>query len=171
MILRLGDRRLPMVGRARLYVCGITPYDTTHLGHTATFVWTDALARVLHAGGLEVTVVRNVTDVEEDMRLLGVTHPTFEPRSHDYVDEVIDLAAGLLDVGAAYVAEGTVWFRGAPVPAGLGLSSEEALDRARTGSHRELPGRADPFDVPVWQRSEEWEPSWPSPWGQGRPGW
>src|SRR5947209_7216359 len=197
VILTLRERRLPMVGRARLYVCGITPYDTTHLGHAATFVWTDVLARVLHAGGLEVTVVRNVTDVdddmldqaraqrvpwrslatrqtyrfEDDMRLLGVAHPAFEPRSHDYAAEVIDLAAGLLDAGAAYVAEGTVWFRGADVPAALGLSGAEALERARTGGHRDLPGLAEPFDVPVWQRSEEWEPSWPTPGGQGRPGW
>jgi cysteinyl-tRNA synthetase len=186
-----------MVGRARLYVCGITPYDTTHLGHAATFVWTDVVARVLRAGGLEATVVRNVTDVDddmldqarsqgvpwrslatrqtyrfdEDMRALGVAHPAFEPRSHDYVDEVIALAAGILDTGAAYVAEGTVWFRGANVPAALGLSGEDALEQARTGGHRDLSGQAEPFDVPVWQRSEEWEPSWPSPWGQGRPGW
>jgi len=186
-----------MVGRARLYVCGITPYDTTHLGHAATFVWTDVLARVLRAGGLDVSVARNITDVdddmldqaraqgvpwrslatrqtyrfEEDMRLLGVAPPAFEPRSHDYVAEVIALAQGLLDAGAAYLAEETVWFRGAAVPAASGLKDDEALERARAGGHRDLPGQAEPFDVPVWQRSEEWEPSWPSPWGQGRPGW
>src|SRR5438552_6038275 len=63
VILRLGDERLPFVGRARLYVCGITPYDTTHLGHAAAFVWMDALARVLTDAGLGVFTVRNVTDV------------------------------------------------------------------------------------------------------------
>ena len=113
--LLLGHTRLPVLGTARIYVCGITPYDTTHLGHAATFVWADMAARVLHRGGRSVEVCRNITDVdddllaqarerqvswrslatqqayrfERDMEDLGVAHPTYEPRSHDHVDGVI----------------------------------------------------------------------------------
>src|SRR5487761_1298667 len=61
----LGGTQLPLVGRARVYACGITPYDVTHLGHAATFIWVDTLARVLHAAGAEVLVCRNVTDVDD----------------------------------------------------------------------------------------------------------
>jgi cysteinyl-tRNA synthetase len=64
-MLHVGGRRLPIVGRARLYVCGITPYDTTHLGHAATFVWADVAARVLRHLGVDVEVCRNVTDVDD----------------------------------------------------------------------------------------------------------
>src|SRR5215831_11703130 len=118
----LGGTALPLVGRARVYACGITPYDVTHLGHAATFVWIDTLARVLHAGGAEVIVCRNVTDVDDvllaaarraasyydefaaihqfyfdqDMAALGVGRPTLEPRVHSHVAQVIALAAGLL---------------------------------------------------------------------------
>ncbi len=196
--LHLAGSALPVVGRARVYVCGITPYDTTHLGHAATFVWTDVLTRVLRHGGVEVDVCRNITDVdddmleqasrqgedwrrlatrqtyrfEEDMRLLGVAAPTFEPQAHNYVDEVIALAAALLEAGAAYEREGTVWFRGADVPARAGLEHDEARVRAAAGGdHPDDPAKDDPFDVPVWQAARPGEPSWPSPWGDGRPGW
>ena len=64
-VVTLGGTALPLVGRARVYACGITPYDVTHLGHAATFVWVDTLVRVLHAGGAEVVVCRNVTDVDD----------------------------------------------------------------------------------------------------------
>ena len=129
---------LPLVGRARVYACGITPYDVTHLGHAATFVWVDTLSRVLHAGGAEVIMCRNVTDVDDvllaaanrdgspydefaaiqqfyfdrDMTALGVGRPAMEPRAHAYIGQVIALAAGLLDRGAAYERDGQVYFRG-----------------------------------------------------------
>jgi len=127
MTLQLAGTPLPVIGRARLYCCGITPYDTTHLGHAATFVWTDVVARVLEVSGVRVDLCRNVTDVdddilrqaarlgvdyrvlgteqtyrfEEDMRALKVRTPTFEPRSRDYIEEVVALARGLLERGAA----------------------------------------------------------------------
>ena len=138
-VLRLGGTPLPLAGRARVYACGITPYDVTHLGHAATFVWTDTLSRVLHAGGAEVIMCRNVTDVDDvllaaanrdgspydrfaaiqqfyfdqDMTALGVGRPALEPRAHVYIPQVIALAAGLLDRGAAYERDGQVYFRGA----------------------------------------------------------
>jgi cysteinyl-tRNA synthetase len=140
-VMMLGGSMLPVAGRVRVYACGITPYDVTHLGHAATFVWIDMLARVLHAGGAEVTVCRNVTDVDDvllaaarrttypydefaavhqfyfdqDMAALGVGRPALEPRVHAHVAQVIALAAGLLARGVAYERDGSVYFRGAEV--------------------------------------------------------
>ncbi len=155
-VLRIGGERLPVLGRARIYVCGITPYDTTHVGHAATFIWTDAAARVLRLTGCEVDVCRNVTDVddhllaqarllgtswkslatqqtylfERDMENLGVARPSYEPRSHDHVDDVIELARELLGRGLAYTRDGSVHFRGADVHEAAGLTRDEALARA-----------------------------------------
>src|SRR5207245_441386 len=124
-----------------MYVCGITPYATTHVGHAAAFVWADVAARVLRHTGVEVDLCRNVTDVdddiieqarkqgvdwrtlgteqtyrfEEDMRRLRVAKPTYEPFSRNFVEEIVMLASALLDSGAAYEREGTVYFRGLDV--------------------------------------------------------
>ncbi|MCU0267621.1 MAG: cysteine--tRNA ligase [Acidimicrobiales bacterium] len=198
MIFTLGGVPLPVLARARVYVCGITPYDTTHVGHAATFVWVDTLARVLEHVGIEVQVCRNVTDVdddlvaaarqrglswhalatqqtfrfEEDMRKLKVRRPTFEPMSREYVTDVIFLARALLDRGVAYERGGTVWFRGAGVAEGVGLTPEEvqALLVASGGEPADRQVEH-PADVAVWRRSVAGEPAWSSPWGDGRPGW
>jgi cysteinyl-tRNA synthetase len=198
--LQLAGSPLPVIGRARMYVCGITPYDVTHLGHAATFLWSDLAVRVLHGlCGVPVDVCRNVTDIdddmlaaarradvhydrlaavqqfgfEQDMAALGVREPTFAPRVHQHVDDVIALASALLELGAAYVRGGSVWFRGGDVPLLLGLTTAEALQLALDGGHpAEDPDRAEPFDVPIWQHaSDSRDPAWPSPWGEGRPGW
>jgi cysteinyl-tRNA synthetase len=195
---RIGGSRVPVLGKARIYVCGITPYETTHVGHAATFVWADVAARVLRLAGATVEVCRNITDVddhllvqarregvpwrslatqetyrfERDMAALGVVRPTFEPRSRDYVDEVISLALELVDRGAAYARDGSVYFRGAEVAAAAGLTADRALELAREhGGHTDDPAKDDPLDAVLWQRSVEDEPAWPSPWGAGRPGW
>jgi cysteinyl-tRNA synthetase len=183
-----------------MYVCGITPYDVTHLGHASTFVWSDLAVRVLHGlCGVPVDVCRNVTDVdddmlaaarrakvhydqlaavqqfdfEQDMAALGVRPPTFAPRVHQHVDDVIALASALLERGDAYESNGSVWFRGEGVAARAGLTEEQASELGREGGHpADEPGRADHFDVPVWQHADDAsEPAWPSPWGPGRPGW
>ena len=151
----LGGSMLPVAGRVRMYACGITPYDVTHLGHAATFVWIDALSRVLHAGGAEVTVCRNVTDVDDvllaaarrtaypydefavvhqfyfdrDMAALGVARPALEPRAHAHVAQVIALAAGLLARGVAYEREGCVYLRGAEI-ASRALADKVVPDQA-----------------------------------------
>ena len=198
--LTLAGAPLPVIGRARMYICGITPYDVTHLGHASTFVWSDLAARVLQGVcGIEVDVCRNVTDIdddmlaaarradapydqlaavqqftfEQDMTALGVRPPTYAPRVHQHVDDVIALASSLLERGDAYVADGTVWFRGADTPAASGLRDADARVLAEQGGHpHDLAGRQDYFDVPIWQRADlPGEPAWPSPWGPGRPGW
>ncbi len=156
-MLRISGSALPVVGRARIYVCGITPYDTTHLGHAATFVWADVATRVLRHLGVEVEVCRNVTDVDDvldaaaarsgarpdsfaavqqfrfdrDMAVLGVRRPTHEPRAHNHVAQVVTLAAALLELGAAYRRDGSVWFRGEGVAERAGLSARRGRGAGR----------------------------------------
>jgi len=197
-MVRLGGVMLPLVGRARVYVCGITPYDVTHLGHAAAFVWADTLARVLDAGGAEVIMCRNVTDVDDvllaaadragepydrfaaiqqfyfdrDMAALGVAQPAVQPRAHAYIGQVIALAAGLLERGMAYQRGGQVYFRGAAV-AGRAVPDQEAALRL-ADEYGDDPGdrqKDHPLDVAVWRASRAGQPGWASPWGSGRPGW
>ncbi|MET0765113.1 MAG: class I tRNA ligase family protein [Blastococcus sp.] len=196
--LRLAGAPLPVLGTARVYTCGITPYDVTHLGHAATFVWADALRGVLEMAGAEVVSSRNVTDVddvltraadakgrhydefalsqeflfERDMDALAVHRPTHEPRARYYVTHVQQLTAALLSAGRAYEREGHVFFRGADVPGSAGLDRAAALELSEAfGDAPGDPLREDPFDVPLWRPSGETDPAWPSPWGWGRPGW
>ena len=152
-----------MLGTARVYTCGITPYDVTHLGHAATFVWADALRGVLEMAGAEVVSSRNVTDVddvltraadakgrhydefalsqeflfERDMEALAVHRPTHAPRARYYVTHVQQLTAALLAAGQAYEREGHVFFRGADVPGAGGPGP-----RRRAGAVRGVRGRA-----------------------------
>jgi len=194
----IGDTRLPLMGTGRVYVCGITPYDTTHLGHAATFVWADMAVRVLRLTGHPVEVCRNITDVddhmlleakvegvpwkslatqqsyrfEHDMDLLGISHPAFEPRSHDHVDGVVVLAAELLARGLAYERNGFVYFRGGAIHETMGLTRKEAMTLAsERGGLPDDPNKDDPLDAALWVHSTGDEPAWPSPWGPGRPGW
>jgi cysteinyl-tRNA synthetase len=196
--LRLSGRPLPLVSPVRIYVCGITPYDVTHLGHAATFVWADAAASVLRMAGVQVTACRNVTDIDDvlaraagsrgraydefalhqeylfdkDMAALRVHPPAHEPRARHFVTQVQQLAAALLATGHAYLREGHVYFRGEDTVARTGLAREQALALAdEYGDNPSDPLRDDPFDVPVWRPSTGDEPAWPSPWGPGRPGW
>jgi cysteinyl-tRNA synthetase len=195
---RLAGAPLPLVGRARIYVCGITPYDVTHVGHAATFVWADLAAAVLHAAGVEVTSCRNVTDVDDvlteaagargrdtsefalyqeylfdkDVTALGVSRPAHQPRARHHVTAVQQLAAALLAGGHAYARDGHVYFRGGAVPGRAGLSPQRARElSAEYGDDPADPRREDPFDVPIWRPSAAGQPAWPSPWGPGRPGW
>ncbi|MGB8650289.1 MAG: cysteine--1-D-myo-inosityl 2-amino-2-deoxy-alpha-D-glucopyranoside ligase [Mycobacteriales bacterium] len=196
--LRIAGRTLSVVGRARIYVCGVTPYDVTHLGHGATFTWVDAAERVLRRLGVHVEVCRNVTDVddvlfdaaarhgahydrfaavqqfrfEQDMDALGVRRPSHEPRAHTFVAPVVELARELVDSGHAYESHGSVFLRGMPVVERAGLDRETALALlAQNGGRIDDPAKHDPLDQAVWQASVEGEPAWPSPWGHGRPGW
>src|SRR6266704_109647 len=194
----IAGQRVELLDRARVYACGITPYDVTHVGHAATFVWIDTLGRVLRLLGVQPEVCRNVTDVDDvldvaagragaaydefaaiqqfgfdrDMEAMGVRSPEHEPRAHRYVAQVIRLATGLLDVGAAYHRAGGVYFRGAGVAerAGLGRAGALALS-GEFGGRPDDPAKQDPLDVAVWQAAEPGHPAWESPWGPGRPGW
>jgi cysteinyl-tRNA synthetase len=196
--LRLSGSYLPVLDRARIYCCGITPYDVTHLGHAATFVWVDVLTRVLGSIGCQAQLCRNVTDVDDvlfaaaersgsafdafasvqqfrfdqDMGALGVREPQFAPRARRNVSQVIRLAEALLHSGAAYLRDGSVYFRGAATAAESGLSRDDAEAlAAEYGARLDDPAKDDKLDVAVWRRSAASEPGWPSPWSTGRPGW
>ena len=183
-ILTLGGTLLPLPGRARIYACGITPYDVTHLGHAATFVWVDTLGRVLRSAATEVITCRNVTDVDDvllaaasragspydryaaiqqfyfdrDMAALGVAEPTLQPRAHAFIGQVIALATGLLARGAAYERDGSVYFSGAATASASGLDRETALRlAAEYGDRPDDPAKDDPFDVVIWQSAGDGE--------------
>lgn len=185
-------------GPLRMYTCGITPYDVTHVGHASTFVWADLIASLAHATGAEALVCRNVTDIddvltaaasrqgkyydefaltqeflfERDMRALAITTPKLTPHARGHIRSVQRLAAALIQADAAYERDGYVYFRGHAVPGTVGLTEEAALAASQAfGDQSDVPGRESPFDVPVWRPSPEDHPAWPSPWGWGRPGW
>ena len=194
----IAGRRVELLDRARVYACGITPYDVTHLGHAAAFAWADTLGRTLRFLGVKPEVCRNVTDVddvldaaarragaaydtfaaiqqfqfERDMAALNVRAPEHEPRAHRYVEQVIRLASGLLDAGVAYAREGSVYFRGGDVADRAGLERAEAIRLSSEYAGRpDDPAKDDPLDTAIWQASEAGHPAWDSPWGPGRPGW
>jgi L-cysteine:1D-myo-inositol 2-amino-2-deoxy-alpha-D-glucopyranoside ligase len=184
-----------------VYVCGITPYDSAHLGHAFTYTQFDVLVRYLRHLGAHVVHVQNITDVDDDllrtarergvdfralaeretdafeaqMAAIGVARPTLVPRATDFVGAMVDEVRALLAAGHAYERGGTVYFRVASDP-GYGrlsrLSRKEMIGlAAERGGHPEDPAKDDPLDFVLWQRSAPGEPEWSSPWGRGRPGW
>nr|WP_231134711.1 hypothetical protein [Motilibacter deserti] len=197
--LRLGGEPLPTVGRVRVYVCGITPYAVTHLGHASTFLWSDLAARVLRATGSAVELTRNVTDVDESllaearrrhepydqlatrqrfafdrtMEALRVRLPDREPTARQAVAQVIQLVQALLLRGAAYERNGTVYARATAAAARAGVDPDEALRlAAEYGDEPDDPAKESPLDVVVWKgATDDADVSWPSRWGPGRPGW
>jgi cysteinyl-tRNA synthetase len=199
MRLHLSGKPVPMVGGVRMYVCGITPYAVTHLGHAATYVWADVVDRVLSWHGHTVTVARNVTDVDDvlfaearrrgeshvmlatlqraafegTMATLQVRQPDHAPTAAQHIGHVIQLANALLDQDAAYERNGTVYARTAHAAALAGLDRASALTLSEEYHDRpDDPDKDDALDVTVWQASDpDDEVAWPSPWGEGRPGW
>jgi len=188
-------------GPVGLYVCGVTPYDTGHLGHAFTYLSFDVLHRYLVFLGHRVVYVQNLTDVDDDMLRraretgedylqLGNRHvttfltemaalnwlpPDHFPRATQHIPQMLDLIGHLVANGHAYAAEGHVYFSVASWPT-YGelskLSRGEMLPLAlERGSKPEMPGRRDPLDFVLWQPSLPDEPAWASPWGPGRPGW
>ena len=188
-------------GPVGLYVCGITPYDTGHLGHAFTYVHFDVLNRYLRHLGHEVRYVQNLTDVDDDMlrkaREIGEDYlalgnrnvdaffremdtlnwlrPDVYPRATEHIEPMQRLIARLVERGNAYVAAGSVYFDVASFPSYGALSRiprDEMLPIANErGNVPGASGKRDPLDFVLWQPSAPDEPSWPSPWGAGRPGW
>ncbi|MEG6502208.1 MULTISPECIES: cysteine--tRNA ligase [unclassified Desulfovibrio] len=185
-------------GKAHMYVCGITAYDYCHIGHARSALVFDVLVRQLRHMGLDVTFVRNFTDVDdkiinrankegrdwrevaqtyinafyEDMDRLGVQRADIEPRATDHIQEIQDLCAKLVTEGKAYAtASGDVYFRVRSYPP-YGKLSGRSLDELLSGA-RVAPGeeKEDPLDFALWKAAKPGEPSWESPWGPGRPGW
>ncbi|HEB12081.1 MAG TPA: cysteine--tRNA ligase [Actinobacteria bacterium] len=188
----------PASGRKiTMYVCGLTVYNYMHIGNARTFVNFDIIRRYLEFREYEVVFVRNITDVDDkiikraaeektttraiaekyeeafkaDMNKLGVAAPTHEPRATELIPEMIDLIQVLIDKGFAYEVGGNVWFRVREFD-GYGKLSGRALDDMRAGERVEPdPDKDDPLDFALWKSAKVGEPSWSSPWGEGRPGW
>jgi L-cysteine:1D-myo-inositol 2-amino-2-deoxy-alpha-D-glucopyranoside ligase len=188
-------------GRVGLYVCGVTPYDTGHLGHAFTYVGFDVMHRYLEFLGHDVAYVQNLTDVDDDMLrkaretgedylALGNRHvttfltemaalnwlpPDHYPRATEHVPQMVDMIARLLEAGHAYRAEGHVYFSVESWPRYGELSHvprDAMLPIANErGNVPDMPGKRAPLDFVLWQPSADDEPSWPSEWGPGRPGW
>lgn len=184
-----------------MYTCGITPYDSTHLGHAATYLTYDVLQRRLRDMGYETRCVRNITDVDDsilpkarelgvhyldlaasemarfdaDMETLGMLPPWSEPRATSAIADIRGFIGMVLDRGFAYQAGGAVYFEVAKFPKFgqiSGLGREDMLALAKErGGNPDDPNKRDPLDFVLWQPSLEDEPSWESMWGPGRPGW
>ncbi len=195
------ERFTPRDGKVGLYVCGVTPYDTTHVGHAFTFLTFDILVRWLRHKGLDVTYVQNVTDIDDDIlrksRELGVTWrelgeretarylkdmadlnwipPDHYVKATDHVPEMLEIIAALIEKGHAYESGGNVYFSVASDPDFGKLSHiprPEMLPIANErGNTPDDPHKRDPLDFVLWQAWSEGEPSWESPFGPGRPGW
>jgi len=185
----------------RMYVCGITPYDSTHLGHAATYLTYDLLIRRLEDLGHEVHMVRNVTDVDDsilpkarelgvpylelaeqeiarfraDMDALEMRPPIAEPRATETIDEIISMVERLLDSGHAYLTHGTAYFDVSTAESFGSLShypEDQMVRLARArGGNPDDPHRRNPLDFVLWQPSAADEPAWRAPFGVGRPGW
>ncbi|ABI57154.1 cysteinyl-tRNA synthetase [Alkalilimnicola ehrlichii MLHE-1] len=185
-------------GHVRMYVCGMTVYDYCHLGHARALVVFDMVARYLRHLGYRVTFVRNITDIDdkiirraaelgepmgavterfiramhEDAEALGVLPPDHEPRATGHIDDIIAMIERLVERGHAYVADdGDVYFAVSSYPEYGKLSGERQED-LRAGARVEVDeGKRDPVDFALWKAARPGEPAWPSPWGEGRPGW
>ena len=188
-------------GKARMYVCGMTVYDYCHLGHARVMVVFDMVSRWLRASGLDVTYVRNITDIDDkiikratengeslqaltqrfieamnqDADALGIVRPDIEPRATDYVTEMHHLIAQLIANGKAYPApNGDVYFAVRSFE-GYGKLSGKSLEDLRAGERVEVDAnKRDPLDFVLWKAAKSDEPAeakWASPWGEGRPGW
>jgi len=184
-------------GQVRMYVCGVTVYDDSHLGHARSAVVFDVIRRYLEYRGLKVKFVKNFTDVDDkiinranqlgipwqkvtttyikayyrDMKRLGVRKATVEPKATEHMGDIIKLITRLLKKRHAYQLDGDVYYEVKSYPAYGRLSKRKAKDLL-AGARVEVDERKrNPMDFALWKSSKSGEPAWPSPWGPGRPGW
>jgi len=185
-------------GKIGMYVCGVTIYDYCHIGHARTFVAFDTVARYLRFSGYALNYIRNITDVDDkiinrahennetceqltarftqamhaDFDALNILRPDLEPRVTDHMAEVITMIEKLIGKQHAYIADnGDVLFSVESFPE-YGQLSGQNLEMLQAGSRVEVEqSKHNPLDFVLWKMSKENEPFWPSPWGNGRPGW
>ncbi|CAM0149639.1 unnamed protein product [Urochloa decumbens] len=184
-------------GKVAMYVCGVTPYDFSHIGHARAYVAFDVLYRYLKFLGYEVEYVRNFTDIDDkiikranergetvtnlssrfineflsDMAELQCLPPTCEPRVTDHIEHIKELITKIMENGKAYTIEGDVYFSVDSFPEYLSLSGRK-LDQNQAGARVAFDTRKrNPADFALWKAAKEGEPFWDSPWGRGRPGW
>jgi cysteinyl-tRNA synthetase len=184
--------------KVRMYVCGMTNYDYIHVGHARMLVAFDLVQRYLRSLGYQVTYVRNVTDIDdkiieraaangenwadlarrftvamhEDCATLGLQAPDLEPRATEFIAQIIAMIETLIDKGYAYAADtGDVMYSVRKFP-NYGRLSGKKIDDLRAGSRVQVDeAKHDPLDFVLWKHAKPGEPSWASPWGDGRPGW
>jgi cysteinyl-tRNA synthetase len=185
-------------GEVSLYVCGMTVYDHCHLGHARSLIAFDNVVRYLRLSGYRVRYVRNITDIDdkiikraqenhedfcaltdrfitalhEDTQKLGLLSPDEEPRATQHIEGMISLIKALCDKRYAYVSEtGDVYFDVRQFKS-YGKLSHRKLDELESGARGNVSdAKRDPLDFALWKSAKPEEPSWASPWGQGRPGW
>ncbi len=185
-------------GKVRMYVCGLTVYDYSHLGHARAMVIFDMVVRYLRTRGYDVTYVRNITDIDdkiinranenkediseltarfikamhEDTAALGVEMPDAEPRATQHIDQIINMINKLMENGYAYAADnGDVYYDVSRFPS-YGKLSGKRPEELRAGARVAVEeAKDDPLDFVLWKAAKPNEPSWESPWGPGRPGW
>lgn len=185
-------------GKVRMYVCGMTVYDLCHLGHARVMVVFDVVYRYLKAQGLEVTYIRNITDIDdkiinranengepfgelterfiqamhEDSAALGILPPDSEPRATAHIAEIIAMIERLVENGHAYVADNQDVYYAVGSFEGYGKLSGKSLEDLQAGARVEVGDqKRNPLDFVLWKSAKPGEPSWDSPWGAGRPGW
>lgn len=189
----------PLVeGKASLYVCGITVYDYCHIGHARVFVFFDTVARHLKKLGYDTKFVRNITDVDdkiinranenklsisdltekyikamhEDMQRLGIKPVSLEPKATEYIDEILSMIQVLIDKNIAYISKSGDVLYNVDSFSEYGKLSNQTLDNLKAGARVAVSAdKKDPLDFVLWKLAKEGEPSWNSPWGDGRPGW
>lgn len=184
-------------GMVRMYVCGVTPYDSAHIGHAMSLIVFDMIRRYLEHRGYRVKHVQNFTDIDdkiiarankegvtaaeivepliaawhEESRALNVLPATVYPRATAEIPFIIRMIEGLIEKGYAYVVDGDVYYRVRAFDE-YGKLSHRNLDELQAGARIEVDERKeDPLDFALWKAAKPGEPSWPSPWGPGRPGW
>jgi cysteinyl-tRNA synthetase len=181
----------------RMYVCGVTVYDYCHIGHARSALVFDVIRRYLEFSGYQVAFVKNFTDVDdkiikranelgvscdtitakyiqayyEDMGKLGIRQASFQPKATEHIADIVQLTETLIAKGLAYQVDGDVYFEVAKY-SGYGRLSKRRLDDMQAGARVDVDERKrHPMDFALWKSSKAGEPSWPSPWGPGRPGW
>jgi cysteinyl-tRNA synthetase len=185
-------------GKISMYVCGITVYDYCHIGHARTSIAFDVVARFLRSQEWDLNYVHNITDIDDkiirraneldekydeltarfidamhdDEKRLGILPPSIEPRATEFIDPIIDLTNTLIKKGHAYAANnGDVYYRVTSFSE-YGKLSDKNVDELLAGARIEIGDvKEDPRDFVLWKAAKVGEPSWPSPWGNGRPGW
>jgi cysteinyl-tRNA synthetase len=184
-------------GKVGMYMCGMTVQDRPHVGHMLAFVCGDMMRRYLEYKGYEVTYVQNFTDVDDKIiaranaegvdytviadrytkeyfkyaDLLNIKRATVHPKATEHIEEIIDLVSTLVEKGLAYASGGDVYYEIARFP-GYGRLSKKRIDELQAGARVEVgEHKRSPADFALWKAAKEGEPSWESPWGQGRPGW
>ena len=193
------EKFIPIVpGKVSMYVCGMTVYDLCHLGHARVLIVFDLINRWFKESGFEVTYVRNITDIDDkiilkakeqnisttlltekfinemnqDAKSLGVISPDIEPKATESIDDMIHMIEVLIEKGMAYVGENNDVFYSVGKFDNYGNLSGKSLDDLKAGKRIDIDAfKKNSFDFVLWKSAKPNEPSWSSPWGEGRPGW